>query len=185
MTLRRLTNPSAEPITVAEVKDRLRITHTDDDAAILAYCQAAREIVEGLTGRRIATATFRCVCGGWGGSAVALGATPLVSIQSVKYWPAEGGSQVTLANYIAITDTEPGQVLWPINLPDVAERPDAITIDFTAGGTPPEDLRQATIMLAAWMYEQPMPVNIGNIVNELPFSLSHILTSHRVGGFIA
>lgn len=61
--LRQLTLPAAEPVTLAWMKQYLRVDtgYTDDDALISGLIQAAREYGEKLTGRALAQRTFRQV----------------------------------------------------------------------------------------------------------------------------
>lgn len=52
--------PESEPVSLAEMRQRLRIdsTFTDDDSLITGLIQAARETAEVLTGRALAQRTF-------------------------------------------------------------------------------------------------------------------------------
>jgi hypothetical protein len=61
--VRQTSLPQAEPVTLAEMKNFLRIgnTFTDDDQLIAGLIQAAREHAEKITGRAIAQRTFRMV----------------------------------------------------------------------------------------------------------------------------
>lgn len=53
--------PSFEPLSVAEVKDHLRIGWTDDDAWLSAAIIGARKWMEPKTGRALCTQTLRAV----------------------------------------------------------------------------------------------------------------------------
>ena len=52
------TAPTIEPVTLAEVKDHLRITATNEDGLINTYIEAAREIAEDITGRKFINQTL-------------------------------------------------------------------------------------------------------------------------------
>jgi hypothetical protein len=41
------------------------------------------------------------------------------------------------------------------------------------------------LLLAALWHEERLPLNIGNIVNELPFGLGYLIQQNRVGGWVA
>jgi hypothetical protein len=58
--------------------------------------------------------------------------------------------------------------------------PAAVRVQYVCGATAPAILKQAVLFLAAHWYEQRLPVNIGNIVNEIPHSLASILWSNRI-----
>jgi hypothetical protein len=127
-------------------------------------------------------------------NAVVLSRSPLQSVTSVKYYPADNGAQVTLTegtDYAVSAVATPGRVTPAVNTswPALAARPDAVEIVFVAGygatsADVPAMLRLATLSLAAWFYDQRAPAAIGNIVNDLPHSLTAILDKHRVGGML-
>lgn len=50
-SLRKLTQPEVEPVTLAEVKAQCRVDHNDEDALLLGHIQAAREYAEQRTDR--------------------------------------------------------------------------------------------------------------------------------------
>lgn len=56
-----------EPVTLAEAKQHLVVIHDADDALILAYIAAAREVVEQQTGYALVAATYDWTPGlpGW------------------------------------------------------------------------------------------------------------------------
>lgn len=195
-----VTAPAAEPIAAPAAVNFLR-AYPEDEATIGALIPVAREIVENATGRALAPATWKLVASSWPvvsnwphrtGDLIALQRSPLVSITSVKYWPGDDGAQVTMTagtDYRAITATTPGACqIIAASLPDLADRPDAVEVVFVAGvaaDATPAALRHAVLLTVAHLFEQRAPVNVGNIVNELPYGLRHLLESHRVGGWTA
>jgi hypothetical protein len=50
--------PSIEPVTLAEVKEHLRITASNEDTLISTYIEAARQMAEDVTGRKFITQTL-------------------------------------------------------------------------------------------------------------------------------
>jgi uncharacterized phiE125 gp8 family phage protein len=201
--------PASEPITTAEAKAFLRVDSSDEDTLIDTLIATARQIVEDFTGRAIITQTWKLTldkwpldCRGWLAwlevntsteRAILLPRSPLASVTSVKYYPDDLGAQATLSasTYRVITGTLPGAVFlkssedWPV----LDIRPDAVEIIFVAGAadatTTPKQLTHAILLLVAHLYENRAPVNVGNIVNEIPFTVRALLESQRVGGWIA
>ena len=200
--------PASEPITTAEAKAFLRVDSSDEDTLIGTLISTARQVVEDFTGRAIISQTWKLTldkwpidCEGWPwwevGSAtnrtILLPRSPLASVTSVKYYPDDLSAQATLSSsaYHVVSGTLPGAVILKAseNWPALDIRPDAVEIIFVAGTadatTTPKQLTHAILLLVAHLYENRSPVNIGNIVNEIPFTVRALLESQRVGGWIA
>lgn len=123
--------------------------------------------------------------------ALELRRTPLVAIASVKYYPADGGAQQTLAadQYRADTASQPGRLVFVQDidtLPDTAKRADAVEVAFTAGvgTTEAQCLAADPIMvmgilftLTNW-YENRVPIADRGM--KLPFGLADILRNRRI-----
>jgi uncharacterized phiE125 gp8 family phage protein len=220
-SLVRITAPEVEPVSVEEAMAYLRVTDGDESVAIETSISVAREMVENFTGRAMLTQTWQYISQDWprysaarislsdansvaiessswrsysnDSRSIFLDRTPLASVESVKYYPADGTAQTTLATsaYHVLTAPQPGLVYlksaesWPA----IADRPDAIEVNFTAGYATPDLVpavqRQAVLLALSHVYENRGAINIGNIVNELPFSLKYMLESQRVGGWVA
>src|SRR5690348_11329574 len=59
MSLAVLIGPTAEPVTLAEMKTHLRVDNTDEDANLIADIAAARDWIEERTSMRMMTQTWR------------------------------------------------------------------------------------------------------------------------------
>lgn len=118
MSLKLITAPSAEPLSLTEAKDQLRVTNGDQDDLITLLIQEAREYVEEETQRALITQTWELQldefpCGGaddyppggewsylygvrarW--SVIELPRPPLSSVTSIKYID-EAGNEQTLS----------------------------------------------------------------------------------------
>jgi len=57
-SVKLLTAPTAEPVSVTEVKDFLKIEHTDSDSLISKQIKASREAAESHTHRAFVTQTW-------------------------------------------------------------------------------------------------------------------------------
>ena len=189
----QITPPTVEPIAVADFVAFARTGGATEDAATIAtLISVARGVVEDATGRALMLSGWRVVADGWTGGEITwhgdvmtLDRTPLVDVSSVKYY-AEGATTLTTlspADYVVITGTEPGSVQLLINPPALAERPDAVQIEFTAGAASPElvpaVLRHAVRLQAADYYEKR--ADLGKISD----GIRHLLDSQRVAGWVA
>lgn len=189
------------PVTTTALASHLKLGALDGDqtATLAALIAAAVDYIEGQTGRALAAATYRESF-----TAPRLRDDPMIlrllrgpvtAVTGITYWPADGSAQVTLVASPAaamlppLADMLPGALLLTADALalDLAKRPDALAVTYQAGSSTscPPSLRHGILLLAALWYEEGLPVNIDNIVNELPFGLQNLINSHRVGGWSA
>lgn len=181
---RLITAPTSEPVTVAELKAHLRVTSSADDTYLGAIITAAREYVEQQTGRALGAQTRETSADAFPRCGVLpLGYAPAVSISSVKYLDVAGSEQ-TLASteYTIDTRREPGALLLAVDKswPATAALPSSVRVQYVCGVATPAILKQAVFFIAAHWYEQRLPVNVGNIVSEIPHTFASILWANRV-----
>ena len=179
-----MTAPSSDPVTVDELKAHLRVTTDEEDATLASYITAAREYIERQTGRALGEQVRETSADAFPrGNSIPLGFAPVVSIESVKYIDPDGVEQtLTEDSYLEDTRSEPGHLVlapgksWPI----AAQIPSSVRIGYKCGIQASATMKQAVLFLAAHWAEQRVPVNIGNIVNDIPHSLDALIWSNRV-----
>lgn len=183
----KLAAPTTAPVTPSTAGSFLRV---DDDTAeagdILDLINVGWQLVEEYTGRALAATTFRWLSSGWPrGRAIPLRRSPLVSVQSVKYYDEDGVQQtVDPSSYSVNTTRLPGEIVFDPEFefpgldPNTA-RPDMVSIDFTAGAGN-DVLNLAVKMFVAQFYTHRVPVITGTISAELPISLKLLLRSQKV-----
>jgi uncharacterized phiE125 gp8 family phage protein len=189
-----ITAPAVEPWRAADAEVGLALKlDGGHDAAYVDLCiAAARRHFERVTGlcliNQVWTASFDALPEG---REIAVPRAPIVSVASVTWLNDQSVSATINAGDYAVGGVGHGGTFGRIRLrtwadwPGLGDVPDALRITFTAGfGTAandvPQDIRLGLLQLVAWWYEQRLPVNVGNIVNELPFALTAIINSHRV-----
>lgn len=137
MTLKLITAPAAEPITLTEAKLHLRVEHTVDDDLITGLIQAARERAEHLLGRALITQTWARVLDAFPAAEIELGMPPVQSISSLVYVDGAGDTQtMATADYSLDATTAPGWVLPSEDLgtwPSTLNTANAVTVTFVAG----------------------------------------------------
>lgn len=191
--LTRITGPAVEPISVDQAKLFLRETNTDEDTYIATLISVARETVEEFTRRALLTQTWKLTMDRFPeGTSIELERSPLVSVESVQYWPSDGSDQVALdpGSYLVIPGLIPGLIQFRGSVisrwPGTDIRGDAVEISFTAGSAvAPFRAQQAIYMTIANWYENRVPVVQGTIVTQLPMNAQWLLESLKVSGFVA
>jgi len=132
------TPPAEEPVTLAEIKDHLRVSGTAEDSLLTLYAQMAREAVEEETWRALMPQTWTLYLPGWPANGVIeLPRPPLAAVTAITYTD-EDGVEGTLAasNYRVDTAREPGRVVlapngaWPV---DALDSVNGVAVEFVAG----------------------------------------------------
>jgi uncharacterized phiE125 gp8 family phage protein len=175
------TAPTVEPVTMNDLASvHLRVDGPLENALIANAITAARQWVEGETGRVLLTQTwelrFARFCGPW----IELPKPPLIAVTSVTYLDSTGVRQTwdpTLWSFSAPAGerAERGRLfpipygIWPVAL----DFPDSIIVTFTAGYGPaaiyvPAALKQAVLLQTADFYQHREATITGTIVAANP-----------------
>lgn len=138
-SLRVVTPPTVQPVSVAEVKHRLRISGTADDADLSALILAAREQVERDTNEALVATVFDQVISGGSPSdrgPIVLGRYPVQSVASVTAYDSDDtASTVATSVYRVDTLSRPSRLslktgqVWPTDLRSEG----GLVVRFTAG----------------------------------------------------
>lgn len=161
MALALVTAPEAEPFTVDEAIDHLRIDGTADAAYIFTLIRAAREQAEAITKRALMRQTWKYLlddvpsCG-----VIEIPKPPLSSVTHVKYYDDNGTQQTwSSALYSVDASSEPGR-LQPIyggSWPSYRAIPNTIEVQFVCGYVSadriPASIIQGMRLLLAHYYE--------------------------------
>lgn len=189
MALTLVTAPTSDPVSLAEVKEHLRITSTDEDALITSLVGSAKESGETITGRALITQTWDLSLDSFP-QVIDIPKPPLQSVTSITYIDTDGATQ-TLASteYTVDTKTEPGRIVpaYGKSWPSTRDIVNAVTVRFVAGygnaTAVPKSLKQAMLMHIEHMFGNRGTVAIGNIVNEIPLTMQSLYSMHRVYRF--
>lgn len=162
--MRLLTAPTAEPVTLDQVKFAARLTgSTAFDAMLPVYMQAAREIAESQTGVRWMNQQWRIERYNWPSPCEVLEVNGPTAV-TVSYWSASNAwTEMTSGTYVW-ADADPGLVIgalvgqaWP-NLGDVAAGP-RVRVDVTSGATDasavPAAIKTFIMAMVAYWVENP------------------------------
>lgn len=181
-----LAAPAAEPLSLAEAKNFLRVEHDADDVLIASLVAAARNHVEALTRCALIAQTWRLVLDRWPDSGrIAPRIGPLRSLVAARVFNA-ANEPGAIDPETFVIDAAAGVIAAPgWLLPTPGRSLAGIEIDIEAGfgevaSDVPPTLLQAIRMLVAHWYENRGLIAIGQSVAMMPASVNAIIASHRV-----
>jgi uncharacterized phiE125 gp8 family phage protein len=186
-SLRIVTDATAEPVTIEDVKIHLRLQSTDttEDTYLAGLIKGARKEAENRTRRALLPQTWKLVLDDFS-SEIVLPRAPLSTNSAdvvITYLDETSGNSTTLPStyYVVDTDSEPGRVrlAYGSEYPDTYPVKNAVQIQFktgyplaTAAGGPttdtcPESIEQWIKMKVAQAYEFREPTITGHYLHEL------------------
>lgn len=198
-SLTRQTQPTVEPVTLAEAKAHLRVDTTDDDAYITGLIRAAREWVEEYLDRTLVHTQWTLRLDGFPPDslqAVELPRPPVVTSGTATAvtvtYTADNGTTATYSSssYRVDRHSTPGAVktlygqTWPPHLED----DNSVSVTWWAGYGPagsdvPAAIRHAMLMLVAHWYEVRGAVLTGTISKPIEFAVESLLASQKWGSY--
>ncbi len=185
MTLMLLSGPASEPLTLADVKNWLKVTDGADDLLLQSLIASARLSVEAATGRLLITQQWRLTLDAWPpGLTLNLPLSPVRSILQARVMDA-GGAFKPVAPGVLTLDAgeERARLVWSAPPPAPACVFGGVQIDLVAGygdlaSAVPEPLRLAMRQLIAFWHANrgdadPAP-------ERLPAPVGALLAPYRV-----
>lgn len=182
MSIKVITGPAEEPITLADAKLHLRIDGAAEDAYVTSLLKAARQTVEIETSRVLVSQTLVQTFDGYTpGKPLTLLRAPVASIVSVQHVGGDGATVTLDAERYLAALGEPALlhpaygVSWPI----ARGQPGAVSVTYVAGygnaAAVPELAKAAIRLLLGHWYENREAVIVGTIASELPRGASSII----------
>jgi uncharacterized phiE125 gp8 family phage protein len=166
--------PTAEPLTLAEVKMHLRLEYGEDDADVLRMIRVARQMAEGRTGRALMPQTLTFAADEFCGT-IKVPRPPLRNLDSIKYVDANGATQtLDPAAYRLDGFQDPPRISAAYGAPWPATRDQtsAVQVQYQAGyadaASVPEPIRQWMLLAIGAMYENRESLSAGVQVYALP-----------------
>lgn len=194
-SVRVLTPPVVEPVTLAEAKAHCRVDGSADDAFIVSLITAAREWVESYMDEALIQQQLIMRLDGFPAE-IELPRPPMATAGtatavSVTYTTDQSGATATLSTsaYRVDRDTMPGVIrntyggAWPGHLTDY----NAVTVTWWAGrgdsgASVPQGIRNACLMLIGHWYERRLASEPGTM-NDIPYGVKALLDAHRWGSY--
>ena len=194
-SLRTITRPVVEPVTLDEAKSHCRVDSSADDAYIAALITCAREwdevyMDESLIHQQLTMKLdFFPV-------EIELPRPPMASTGTatavtITYTINESmqTTQLSLTQCRIDRASRPGVIRnlyggsWPSHLSDI----NAVSVTWWAGSgdsgsSTPQGVRSAILMLVGFWYEKRLAADAGSL-NEVPFGVKALLDSRKWGGY--
>jgi uncharacterized phiE125 gp8 family phage protein len=159
MSLKEISSPAEEPVTLQEARTHLRL-ESGEDEYISNLIAAARRHCESFQGRAYVAQTWDLYLNAFPCSCIKMPLPPLQEISFIKYMDS-GGVFQTLdpSGYVVDVFSEPGLICraygnsWPATYPEI----NSVQIRFIAGyGTAvdvPQEVKHAILLKVADLYE--------------------------------
>ena len=194
-TLRKITEPTAEPLTVAEAKGHLRVEHSDDDTIISNVITSAREYVETYLDSTLMLTQYKMTLDLFPAH-IELPKSPLSTVSGYDSitltYTTDTEATVTLSTSEYRVDSHAVPAVlrplygdsWPSHLADY----NSIEVTFWAGygstsAAVPQRIRNAMLMLITHLYENRSSVQVGTVATVVPDSMRMLLDSAKFGGY--
>lgn len=191
MTLKLITAPASEPISLAEAKLHCKVDGDEDDALLTALIQAAREEAEHEVGRPLITQTWEKVLDEFPFGEIYLGKPNVLSVTSIKYYD-EAQIEQTMPSSSYSLDAENDADCWllpAINTewPATLDTANAVRVRFTCGygsaSNVPATIKAWMLVRIATLYKHREEFVSGVSVTKLPEQFTdRLLDRFRVYG---
>lgn len=173
------------PVSLAEAKVHLRITHDDDDAYILNVIKAATNLAEIFQQRTYVQRQRIYILDDFP-AVIIIPYPPLIQVDSIQYTDTDGVLQ-TLApsQYQVDIKNEPGRIVpaYGESWPSTRGILDAITVTYIAGyGTAddvPAEIKQAVLLIIGHLYENRENVTDARLA-RIPDGAERLLWPGRI-----
>ena len=184
MLLNRTVAATLWPITLADAKEHLRVSGTDEDVLIANVIKAASDQIGEMSGRVLSAETWTVASACFYGR-VTLPKSPITAATAIQYYDAAGALQnavtsdfnVFIGEDYSMIEPKPGAA-WPTAQP----RPDAVRITFTAGyAICPFALRAAMLLLIGHLYSNREATVVGATVAKLEMAVESHVNTYRLG----
>lgn len=180
MQYQLITAPSAEPVTLSDAKDWLKIDGNDENTLISALITSARLAVEAATGLLLLSQTWRLSFDDWPQSGrLVLTHAPMQSVQTFRIIDSNGNAMAVPLNNLSIdiVGREP-RIMLKTAPPQRDQYLHGYALDIVFGyadaNSVPETLKLAIKMLVAFWHENRGD-DVASVSRHWPDTISALL----------
>lgn len=188
----RISEPSALPVSAADLRAHLRLDSTAQDSYIETIIAAAVRNIEETSNRALITQTWRLSLPRFWSECIELPYAPLQTVETIEYiTPAGDTEELDASLYTVFADTLVGRIhtAHGASLPSVRSGPGAVVIEYEAGygdaaANVPADVKHAVKLLSAhwFMHAEPVVSGPGSGVNAVPDTLMRLIQAFTARG---
>ena len=190
MNISLVTAPTAEPVTLEEAKNHLRVDITADDTLIESLILVARNVCEGINNHKFVTQTWDIFMDAFpGGNEFILpkSLSPLASVTHIKYTDEDSNqSTFNSSNYAVDIYSDPGRIKlmndanWPSDtLYEINAVEIRVVVGYGDDADVPQEYKQAILLLLGHWYENREQVTVGEMAREIPMGVEALLWLDR------
>lgn len=192
MSLRKVTDASVEPVTLAEAKVHCDIPASDTtrDTLVTGLITVARTTCEERLQRTLIQTDWELTIDEFP-CAIPLRMPRVISVQSVQYYDTSGAQQTLSPSSYQVDDrSEPGWIVpaYGYSWPSTRDQINAVTVAYrcgygTAAATVPAPIKQWILLAIRAMYDNPASVVVAQGVVHLDLGFAdRLLDTYRVWG---
>lgn len=196
MSVRVITAPSTNPVTLAEAKAHLSVDFSDDDDIINVFIEAATDYAQKWTGRAFVQQSLEYISSSFpaDGDPIELPMPPLISVSGVFYSQDGVETEVDASEYLVDAGSDPAIIsslgAWPtlsgtVNKVIVRYAAGYLTDDSPSVGDVPGSIRVAILLLVGTLYANRETVVVGQVPIKMPWSAEQLLRQYRVETSVA
>lgn len=181
MPLVEISPPDMPPVSLAQIKQHLRIDHNEDDEYLSGLADAARLHIEAVSGHFLITRTVRQYVEELPNSrSVVLNAWPIQAIEKIMGYDLDGNPKtLTLDQYKLDNRFDPATLSFSQTL-SFGSFKNGIEVDFVAGYGEtgldvPSNIIRAVLVLVAHWYEFRGTMPAGDETALIPEGLNKLL----------
>ncbi len=174
------TEPTAEPVTLLELRDHLEVVDPVKNEYLEGLIKVARQSLEEMTWSAFVTQTWDQWFDGFA-NPLKLSKPPVASITAVTYTDTAGASQ-TLASSVYELGDDNGigivRLQYNQQWPSTRAVPDAVKVRFDSGkavADVPAGIKLAIKQLAAHLFENRESVVLGETVSTVPMAVKTLI----------
>lgn len=181
MLISEIDPPETSPVTLAQVKQHLRIDHDEDNGYLSELIEAARLHVEAVSGHALIFRSLRQYCNEVRFSnSIRLMAYPVQTVVAVTGYDPEGHAVTLQTDQYMLKQTHEGALVQISDDLNDASFPNGLEIDFITGHGEsgvdlPSNITRAILVLIAHWYEYRGALAPGEETAIIPAGLDKLL----------